>query len=123
MAWTAPKSWTSTMTTAVILNAQIKANFDALGGHDHSGVAGDGVSTLAGRAFSAVSANGLAVPALQNQSGSPSVAGRLQRNGTNLEYYNGTAVVGLYANGAAGIATCRSLGSGSTQAAAGDHTH
>ena len=106
------------MVTAAILNVHIKANFDALSGHDHSGVAGDGSSTLSG-----VSLGALAVPVLADQSGSPGTAGRLQRNGNNLEYYNGSAVVGLYADGAAGVATLRSLGTSSTTAAPGNHTH
>ena len=106
------------MVTAAILNVHIKANLDALSGHDHSGVGGDGSSTLSG-----VSLSALAVPVLADQSGSPGTAGRLQRDGNNLEYYNGSAVVGLYADGAAGVATLRSLGTSSTTAAAGNHTH
>lgn len=118
MAWTTPQTWTSTMVTAVILNAQLKANLDVLGTHAHSGAAGMGSSTLSG-----VSVAALAIPTLADQSGSPSTAGRLQRNGNNLEWYNGSAVVGLYADGAAGVATLRTLGTGSAQAAAGNHTH
>ena len=117
MAWTIPKSWTSTMATAAILNTQIRDDLDVLGTHAHSGAGGMGSSTLSG-----VSLSALAVPVFADQSGSPSVAGRLQRNGNNLEYY-GAAVVGLYADGASGVATLRSLGTGSAQAAAGNHTH
>jgi hypothetical protein len=118
MAWTTPKSWTSTMVTAALLNANIKANLDVLSAHAHSGAAGNGSSTLSG-----VSIAALAVPTFADQSGNPSTAGRLQRNGNNLVYYNGSAVVGLYADGVAGTATLRTLGTGSTQAAAGNHTH
>jgi hypothetical protein len=117
MAWATPKSWTSSMVTAVILNAQIKANFEELSAHAHSGAVGNGSATLSG-----VSLAALAVPVLADQSGNPSTAGRLQRNGNNLVYY-GAALVGLYADGAAGVATLRTLGTGSTQAAAGDHSH
>ena len=106
------------MVTAAILNTHVKANLDALSGHDHSGVGGDGSATLSGSSLSA-----LAVPTLADQAGSPATAGRLQRNGNNLEYYNGSAVVGLYADGASGVATLRSLGTGATQAAAGNHSH
>ena len=118
MAWTTPKSWTSTMVTAALMNTHIKANLDVLSSHAHSGAAGMGASTLSG-----VTLTALVSPQLADQSGSPSVAGRLQRNGTNLEYYNGSAVVGLYSDGATGVATLRTLGTGATQAAAGNHTH
>ena len=117
MAWTIPKSWGSTMVTADILNTQIRDNFLILSSHGHSNAGGMGSSTLSG-----VSLSALAVPVFADQSGSPGVAGRLQRNGNNLEYY-GSAVVGLYADGAAAVATLRTLGTGSAQAAAGNHTH
>lgn len=118
MAWTTPKSWTSTMTTAALMNTHIRDNFLVLSTHAHSDAAGMGSSTLSG-----VSITALAVPVLASQASSPSTVGQLLRKGSNLEYHNGTAVVGLYANGVAGTATYRSLGTGSTQAAAGDHTH
>ena len=117
MAWTTPKSWTSSMVSASDLNAQIKANEDVLSSHAHSAGAGNGSTTLSG-----VSRAALAVPVLADQSGNPSTAGRLQRNGNNLVYY-GAALVGLYADAVAGTASLRSLGSGSTQAAPGNHTH
>ena len=117
MAWTVPKSWTSSMITSAILNLQIRDNLLVLSTHAHSGAAGMGSSTLSG-----VSLSALAVPVLADQSGNPSTAGRLQRNGNNLVYY-GAALVGLYADGAAGVATLRSIGTSSTTAAAGNHTH
>ncbi len=118
MAWVTPKSWTSTMTTAALLNTHIRDNFLVLSTHAHSGAAGMGSATLSG-----VSIAALTIPVLADQSGSPGTVGMLQRNGNNLEYHNGTAVVGLYADGPAGTATHRTLGTGSTQAAAGNHTH
>lgn len=118
MAWTTPKSWTSSMVDAALLNTHIKANLDVLSAHAHSGSAGNGSATLSG-----VSLSALAVPVLADQSASPDAAGELQRKGNNLEWYNGSAVVGLYADGAAGTATLRTLGTGSAQAAAGNHTH
>ena len=118
MAWTTPKSWTSSMVDAALLNIHIRDNFLALSGHVHSGSAGDGSATLSG-----VSLSALAVPVLADQSASPDAAGELQRKGNNLEWYNGSAVDGLYADGAAGTATLRTLGTGSAQAAAGNHTH
>ena len=118
MAWYTPKSWTSTMVSAAMLNQQIRDNMNVLSTHAHSGAAGMGSSTLSGPSIAA-----LTIPVLADQSGSPGTAGRLQRNGNNLEWYNGSAVVGLYADGPAGTATLRTLGTGSQQAAAGNHTH
>ena len=117
MAWTTPKSWTSSMVTAALLNANIKANEDVLSAHAHSGAAGNGSATLSG-----VSLTALVVLVLAAPGGSPSTAGQLRRVGNNLEYY-GAALVGLYADAVAGTASLRTLGTGSTQAAAGNHTH
>ena len=105
------------MVSASDLTAQIKANSDVLSGHGHSGAVGNGSSTLSG-----VSLTALVIPVLADQSGNPGTAGRLQRNGNNLVYY-GAALVGLYADAVAGTASLRTLGTGSTQAAAGNHTH
>lgn len=118
MAWTSPITWASTMVTAAIMNAQIKSNLDVLSSHAHSGAAGNGSNTLSGTTFTS-----LGVVTVADQSGSPSTAGRLQRNGNNLEYNNGSIVVGLYSNGATSVPTLRTLGTGATQAAAGNHTH
>ena len=106
------------MITAALMNTHIRDNFLVLSTHAHSDAAGMGSSTLSG-----VSIAALTVPVLASQGSSPSTGGTLQRTGSNLEYHNGSAVVGLYDNGASGVATYRSLGTGSTQAAAGDHTH
>ena len=106
------------MVTAAMLNTHIRDNLLVLSTHAHSGAAGMGSSTLSG-----VSLAALVIPVLASQGSSPATAGMLLRKGTNLEYYNGSAVVGLYADGAAGVATLRTLGTGSTQAAAGNHTH
>jgi hypothetical protein len=118
MAWAAPTTWTSTLVSHTDLNAQLKDNLTVLGTHAHSGAAGMGSATLSG-----VSVAALTIPTFADQSGSPSTTGRLQRNGNNLEWYNGSAVVGLYVDGASGVGTLRTLGTGSTQAAAGNHTH
>ena len=117
MAWTTPKSWTSSMVSASDLNANIKANEDVLSAHAHSGAVGNGSSTLSGVSLTALEVLVLAAPG-----GSPSTAGQLRRVGNNLEYY-GAALVGLYADAVAGTASLRTLGTGSTQAAAGNHTH
>ena len=118
MAWVTPLTWASTMVTATIMNAQIKGQLDVLTSHAHTGAAGMGSNILSG-----VSLSALAVPTFADQSGSPGSVGILQRNGTNMEYHNGSAVVGLYVDGASGVGTFRTLGTGATQAAAGNHTH
>ena len=118
MAWTVPKSWTSTMTVASDLNTHIRDNLLVLSTHAHSDAAGMGSSTLSG-----VTLTALVTPVLASQGSSPATAGMLLRKSNNLEYYNGSAVVGLYADGVIGVATLRTLGTGATQAAAGNHTH
>jgi hypothetical protein len=105
------------MVEASDLNAHIKANLDVLSPHAHNDDPGNGSSTLSGVSLSALTVLVLAAPG-----GSPSTTGELRRVGNNLEYDRGT-VVGLYADGVAGTATLRTLGSGSTQAAPGNHTH
>ncbi len=120
MAWVTPRTWADDeIVTATYLNQQIRDNMNALTAHTHGGSAGDGSATLA----SGVSFTGLATTTFADQSGNPSVAGRLQRNGNNLVYYNGSAVITLSADASAGTGSLRSLGTGSTQASAGNHTH
>jgi hypothetical protein len=87
------------MVVATDLNTHIRDNLLVLSTHAHSGAGGMGSSTLSGISLSA-----LAVPVLADQSGNPSTAGRLQRNGNNLVYY-GAALVGLYADAVAGTAS------------------
>ena len=106
------------MTVASDLNTHIRDNLLVLSTHAHSGAAGMGSSTLSG-----VTLTALVTPVLASPGSSPGTAGMLLRKVNNLEYYNGSAVVGLYADGAAGTATHRTLGTGSTQAATGNHTH
>tara|TARA_R100000808_G_scaffold98_1_gene721 strand:- start:289 stop:1080 length:792 start_codon:yes stop_codon:yes gene_type:complete len=121
MAWTTPRTWADDeIITTAYMNAQIRDNFNALTAHTHGGSAGDGSSTLA----SGVSFTGLATVTFADQSGNPSTTGRLQRNGTTLVYYNGSAVVSLgTADASAGTASLRTLGTGATNAAAGNHNH
>ena len=118
MAWTAPYSFSSSMVTVAIMNAQIKDNLTFLSTHNHSGAGGAGSSTLSATVLSSQNYFPFA-----DQSANPSTAGRLQRNGNNLVYYNGSAVVQLTADAAAGTASSRTLGTGAQQAAAGNHTH
>ena len=60
---------------------------------------------------------------MQLQGGaSPTLAGELKRAGTDLRYYNGTTLVVLTADAFA-LPSSRTLGTGSSQAASGTHTH
>ena len=120
MAWTTPRTWADDeIVTTAYMNAQIRDNFLALSTHAHGGSAGDGSATLA----SGISFSGLATATFADQSGNPSTTGRLQRNGNNLVYYNGSAVITLSADASAGTGSLRTLGTGATTAAAGNHTH
>ena len=121
MAWTAPRTWVDDeLVTTAYMNAQIRDNLLVLSTHTHGGSAGDGSATLA----SGISFSGLGTVTFADQSGDPSTTGRLQRNGNNLVYYNGSAAVGLgSADASAGTASLRTLGTGATAAAAGNHTH
>ena len=120
MAWTAPRTWVADeIVTAALLNAQLRDNALVLSTHAHTGAAGMGASTL-----SAVTMTSLATATFADQSGNPSTNGRLQRNGANLLYYDGSSAIDLTASDqSAGTASLRTLGTGSTQAAAGNHTH
>ena len=123
MAWTAPKTWTAneviTASGSGSLNEQVRDNLLVLNTHAHSGAAGNGASTL-----SSITLSGLNTVTFADQSGNPSTNGRLQRNGANILYYDGTSAIDLTAaDQSAGTASLRSLGTGATQAAAGNHTH
>lgn len=120
MAWSAPRTWVADeIVTAALLNTELRDNLLVLSTHAHTGAAGMGASTL-----SAVSMTTLATATFADQSGNPSTNGRLQRNGANLLYYDGSSAIDLTASDqVAGTASLRTLGTGSTQAAAGNHTH
>ena len=123
MAWTAPKTWASDEIILASgtgsLNEQVRDNLLVLSTHAHSGAAGMGASTL-----STVTLSGLNTATFADQSGDPSVNGRLQRNGSELLYYDGSSAINLTtADASAGTASLRSLGTSGTVAAAGDHTH
>jgi len=122
MAWTVPLSYTSNLSVNASNLNRTSANLVVQSTHAHTGAAGMGSNTL-GTAAAGVTLTGLRIFTVANAGGSPGTAGRLQRNGVNLEYHNGTIVVGLYADGAVGVATHRTIGTGATDAAAGNHTH
>ena len=117
MAWTAPRTWVSLMVTHAELNAQIKDNLTALATHKHSGSAGAGSASEAATVLSAQNWFPFA-----DQTANPSTAGRLQRNGSELLYYD-SALKQLTSDAATSIASARTLGTGATQAAPGNHTH
>ena len=117
MAWTAPKSWGSLMVTHTELSAQIKDNLTALSTHNHSGSAGAGSASVAATVLSSQNYFPFA-----DQSANPSTAGRLQRNGSELLWYD-SALKQLTSDAATSVGSARTLGTGSTQAAAGNHTH
>lgn len=122
MAWTTPLDWTgitNNIVTAANLNQQVRDNFNVLSSHGHSGAAGMGSATLSG-----VSLTSVGTATFADQSANPDAAGELQRNGVNLAWYNGSAVVTLTAaDAAAETASLRTLSTTSTTAAAGNHTH
>lgn len=123
MAWTAPKTWATdeviTASGTGSLNEQIRDNMNVVSTHAHSGSAGDGSATLTGVAVSGVDSI-----TFDDEAGDPSVNGTLQRNGANLKYFDGSSAIDTTSSDqAAGTASLRTLGTGATQAAAGNHTH
>jgi hypothetical protein len=122
MVWTTPLDWSgiaSDIVTSVQLNQQIRDNLSALSIHAHTGVAGDGASSIAGVGMTAIPTLTFA-----DQSANPDAAGELQRNGNDLVFYGVAAVNLTQSNASAGTASLRTLDqSSATAAAAGNHTH
>jgi len=121
MAWTTPLDWTGIsddIVTAAQLNQQVRDNLNVLSTHAHTGAAGMGVSTLSG-----VSLTAIGTLTFADQSANPDAAGEIQRNGNDVLWY-GSSVVNLsQADAVAATASLRTLGTGATEAAAGNHTH
>lgn len=123
MAWTTPKTWVADevvlATGSEGLNTHVRDNFNALSLHGHTGVPGDGASTLVGVSFSNTTGFQFA-----DQTTNPTVNGTVQRNGSTILYNNGTTAIDLTAvDQAAAVASLRTLGTGATEAAAGNHQH
>ena len=123
MAWTAMKTWVDgeiiTASGTGSLNEQIRDNMNALAVHAHTGSAGDGSNTLTNVNLTNIQSFGFA-----DQSANPSATGELQRNGSNLIYYDGTVAIDITdSDASAGTASLRTLGTGATQASAGNHQH
>ena len=118
MAWTAPKTWDETVVTAAMLNEQIRDNFLALDQPQHTGASGDGFSNLdVGGTYT-----GQTNMTLASNTEPIGQLGELRRQGDEVRYINGVTVL-LSADADASIPSARTLGTGATQAAAGNHTH
>ena len=114
ISWTAPRTYVANeIVTAALLNVDLRDNLTALSTHAHAGAAGDGNDEL----------SGLDVLAFDDLAASPSVAGRLQRNGVNLEWYGAAVVAITQADAPAATASPRTLGTGALQGAPGTHGH
>ena len=116
MAWTAPRHWvTGEMVTAALLNTHIRDNLLQLGdSHLHDGTSDDGSASLGGGTRADFA----------DQVANPAVNGRIQRNGANLVYYDGTAArILTNEDPVAGTMGLRSLGVTAALAAAGNHAH
>tara|TARA_R100001594_G_scaffold130705_1_gene169949 strand:- start:3395 stop:3763 length:369 start_codon:yes stop_codon:yes gene_type:complete len=121
MAWATPKTWQNLMVDDDQLNTQLRDNMNVLSTHTHTGAAGFGSSSIAPTVLSSASQT---ILTFVDQEANPSTNGILQRNGNHLVYYNGSTVLNLTAGDqVASIASMRSLGTGATQASAGNHTH
>ena len=142
MAWTAPRTWVAEeVVTAALLNTHLRDNLLALSTHAHSGSAGDGSQTLGNLVkdtftdASAPSAPGsgltmiYAVSSKMHQragvSGSDTafvVASDLHAE-DHASRHQPSGADTMAVDAVAGTGSLRTLGSGSTQAAAGNHTH
>lgn len=112
MVWVAPKRRSvGEMETAVGLNEQRRDDLIVLGAHSHDGSDGEGSDELSGIDKVAMDDVGVAA-----------TAGLLRRNGTALTW-GATGYIITAVDQAAGTASLRTLGTGATQAAAGDHGH
>ena len=122
MPWNTPRDWTAIsggIVTGASLNADVRDNLNVISTHTHTGAAGMGSATLSGVTLAA-----LETMTFDDQEENPDAAGELQRNGNDLLWYNGSTVINLTQSDAeAGTGSLRTLGTTSTKAAAGNHTH
>ena len=141
MAWTAPRTYVvAEQVTEAILDVDQKANLDALSGHTHSGAAGDGSSSLANLVkatftdASAPSAPSTGLTTIYTVSGRPfyRAAGGASTQLLILADVHAQAhdsshepsgADTLAVDQGAGVGSLRTLGTNSTQIAAGNHTH
>ena len=142
MAWTTPRDYvTDEILTAAILNVDHRDNLNALSTHAHSGAAGNGSSTLGNLVkgtftdASAPAAPGSGLTAIYTVSGRPHYRAGASGSDTALailtDVHAQTHASAHQPSGADAMAvdaststgSLRTLGTGSTQGAAGDHTH
>jgi len=142
MGWTTPRDYvTNEVLTAAILNVDHRDNLNVLSTHAHSNAAGNGSSTLGNLVkttftdASAPSAPGSGLTALYTVSGRPHYRAGSSGSDTTL------AIIGdvhaqthasahqpgggdaMAVDASAATGSLRTLGTGSTQGAAGNHTH
>ena len=141
MAWTTPRTYTvGEQVTEAILDADQKANLDALSGHTHSNAAGDGSSTLGNLSKvtitdgSAPSAPSAGLTTIYTVSGRPFYR---PNGGASTQLliladvhseahdssHEPSGADTMAVDQGAGVGSLRTLGSGSQQIAAGDHSH
>ena len=121
MAWIAPKTWGIVLVDASQMNAQLKDNLNVLSTHTHTGASGFGSASLAITVLSSASQT---IFNYVDQEANPDAVGELQRNGNDLFYFNGTIAGAVtQSDQASAVPSLRTLGTGSTQASAGNHTH
>jgi hypothetical protein len=115
MAWTTPRTYVALeIITHIVLNTDLRDNMMVLSTHVHDGSAGQGDDELTGIDFIT----------FDDLMADPAVTRRMQANGVNLKWYNGTQVVSFTeADAAAATPSPRTLGSGALQAAGGTHGH
>ena len=141
MAWTAPRTYVvAEQVTEAILDVDQKANLDALSGHTHSGAEGDGSSSLANLVkatftdASAPSAPSTGLTTIYTVSGRPfyRAAGGASTQLLILADVHAQAhdsshepsgADTMAVDQGAGVGSLRTLGTNSTQIAAGNHTH
>ena len=141
MAWTTPRTYvTGEQVTEAILDVDQKANLDVLGVHAHSNAAGNGSSTLGNLVKatftdgSAPSAPSSGLTSVYTISGRPFYRAyggastqlliladvHAQAHDTAHEPSGADTMA---VDQGAGVGSLRTLGTGSTQIAAGDHSH
>ena len=141
MAWTTPKTWvTGEMVTESDLDTYQKANLDALSGHGHSNAGGDGSSTIGNLVkttftdATAPSAPDTGTTSIYTVSGRPfyRAAGGASTQlliaadvhaQTHASAHQPSGADVMEVDAVAGTGSLRTLGTGSQQAAAGNHTH
>jgi hypothetical protein len=142
MGWTTPRDYVSNeVLTAAILNVDHRDNLDVLSTHAHSGAAGMGSSSLANLVkgtftdASAPSAPGSGLTALYTVSGRPHYRAGSGGSDTTLAIladvhaqthasaHQPGGADAMAVDAATSTASLRTLGTGSTQGAAGNHTH